>query len=158
MKHLYMLQALELQAQQAEQASIPITTLIIRVIEASIVLLATYIIARYIVGYIPRIIPALGQVRAAYNLVTALRYLVYAIGVLVTLAIIAPEPGVFSALLLIIGIGVIVAFSDLLRNWGGRGLCKNIYKAKNRRPGRDHGQGGDCYTHRLQRDNNRDTN
>ena len=130
MKHLYMLQVLELQAQQAEQASIPITTLIIRVIEASIVLLATYIIARYIVGYIPRIIPVLGQVRAAYNLVTALRYLVYAIGVLVALAIIAPEPGVFSALLLIIGIGIIVAFSDLLRNWGAEVYVRTFTRLK----------------------------
>ena len=125
----YILEALELQ-QVSNQTPISPSLLLIRVAEAAVVLLITYIIARYIVGYIPRIIPMAGQTRFIYSFVTIIRYIVYAVGSLVALAIIAPEPGVFSALILVLGIGVIIAFSDILRNWGSEVYVRSFTSLK----------------------------
>jgi small-conductance mechanosensitive channel len=116
--------------QQADQQPISPTILIVRIAEAGIVILATYVVSRYIVGYIPRLLPAPAQPRLIYSFVTAVKYLVYAVGALIALAIIAPEPGVFSALILVLGIGVIIAFSDLLRNWGAEIYVRSFTSLK----------------------------
>jgi len=125
----YILETLGLQ-QISDQFLISPSLLLIRIAQAAIVLLATYIVARYVVGYIPRIIPIVGQTRFVYSFVTIIRYLVYATGSLVALAIIAPEPGVFSALILVLGIGVIIAFSDMLRNWGSEVYVRSFTSLK----------------------------
>jgi len=118
-----------LEMQQAGEQAISPTLLLVRIAEAGLVILATYIVARYIIGYIPRLLPA-AQPRFIYSFITAIRYLLYAAGALIALAIIAPEPGVFSALVLVLGIGVIVAFSDLLRNWGAEIYVRSFTSLK----------------------------
>jgi small-conductance mechanosensitive channel len=116
--------------QQVEQQIISPMLLLIRIAEAGIVALATYIIAKYIIGYIPKLIPAPTQPRFIYSFIAIIRYIVYAVGALIALAIIAPEPGVFSALILVLGIGVIIAFSDLLRNWGAEIYVRSFTSLK----------------------------
>lgn len=125
----YILEALELQ-QASDQLFISPSMLLVRIIEAGLVLLITYVVARYIIGYIPRIIPVVGQTRFIYSFITIIRYIIYAIGSLVALAIIAPEPGVFSALVIVLGIGVIIAFSDTLRNWGSEIYVRSFTSLK----------------------------
>lgn len=105
------------EAQSGQQVLSPMV-LLIRLAEALVVLAATYVIARYVVGSIPRIFGRADQVGTIYRISNLLKYVIYALGSLIALAIVAPEPGVFSALLIVLGIGVIVAFSDILRNWG----------------------------------------
>lgn len=123
------LEAIELQQAQ-DQVFISPSLLLVRIVEAGLVLLVTYIVARYIIGYIPRIIPMVGQARFIHSFIAIIRYLIYAIGSLIALAIIAPEPGVFSALVLILGIGVIIAFSDTLRNWGSEVYVRSFTSLK----------------------------
>lgn len=123
------LEALELQ-EASNQVLVTPSLLLIRITEAVVVLLLTYIVARYVVGYIPRIIPMVGQARFIYSFITIIRYLIYTIGSLIALAIIAPEPGVFSALVLVLGIGVVIAFSDILRNWGSELYVRSFTSLK----------------------------
>ncbi len=56
--------------------------------------------------------------------------IVDAIGSLIALAIIAPEPGVFSALVIVLGIGVVVAFSDILKNRGSKIYVRSFASLK----------------------------
>jgi len=118
-----------LEMQWAGQETISPTILLIRIAQAGLIVLITYIVARYLIGSLPKILPT-AQPRFIYSFIAAIRYLLYTVGALIALAIVAPEPGVFSALILVLGIGVVIAFSDLLRNWGAELYVRSFASLK----------------------------
>jgi len=91
--------------------------LLYKVLSASVILLVFYLVGRYLGVFIDRFLARIEEdLRKRFSDIG--RYVIYSIGVLIAIAILSPEPFTFSILLLLIGLGVIVTLSDVLRNWG----------------------------------------
>ena len=46
-----------------------------------------------------------------------IKYIIYVVAALIAVAIISPEVSILTTLLLLVGLALIVSFSDSLRNW-----------------------------------------
>jgi len=94
-----------------------ILSILFKIIIASIILIATYLIGRYISHLLSRFLTRVEE-DLRNRIIDISRYLIYAVGILIAIAILSPEPFTFSILILIVGLAVIVSLSDILRNWG----------------------------------------
>ncbi|MEL9929684.1 MAG: mechanosensitive ion channel family protein [Sulfolobales archaeon] len=88
-----------------------------RVIGASVVLLFAFLIGRYLGVLLERFLVRVEE-DIRRRIIDIGRFLIYSIGILIAIAILSPEPFTFSALLILVGLGVVIALSDILRNWG----------------------------------------
>ncbi|MEZ0290085.1 MAG: mechanosensitive ion channel family protein [Sulfolobales archaeon] len=88
-----------------------------RVIGSVIVLVVSFLIGRYLGVLLERSLVRLEE-DVRERIIDVGKYLIYAIGILISISILSPEPITFSILILLVGLGVIISISDLLRNWG----------------------------------------
>ena len=96
-----------------------------KILAAAIILLIFYLVGRYLSIFLERFLLRVEEeLRRRYSDIS--RYIVYAIGVLIAIAVLSPEPFTFSILLLLVGLGVIVAMSDVLRNWGAEFYVRTV--------------------------------
>lgn len=98
---------------------------LVRVLQAALVVLVAYIVVKYVDKAISLIVKA-EEHEFIERFVMFFKAIVYAIAILMAISFIAVEPQVFVALLLTVGIGIIVMFSDVLRNLGSELYVRNI--------------------------------
>lgn len=106
-------------------SSTVILGLLYKLLAASIVVLATYLIGRYLGVFLNRFLVRLDE-DLRRRVIDIGRYLVYSIGILIAIAIASPEPFTFSVLLLLVGLAVVISLSDLLRNWGSELYIRTV--------------------------------
>ncbi|MEZ0393790.1 MAG: mechanosensitive ion channel family protein [Desulfurococcaceae archaeon] len=100
---------------------------IVRLLEALAVFVAFYLAGKYVGRLVQRLV---GAGRVAEELSLILRGLIYAIGALAAVSIVSVEPLVFSALLLLLGLGAIATFFDVLRNLGAELYARSMGVAR----------------------------
>ncbi|MEM0457760.1 MAG: hypothetical protein QXD76_01760, partial [Sulfolobales archaeon] len=81
-----------------------------RVIGASVVLLFAFLIGRYLGVLLERFLVRVEE-DIRRRIIDIGRFLIYSIGILIAIAILSPEPFTFSALLILVGLGVVIALS-----------------------------------------------
>ncbi|MCS7099256.1 MAG: mechanosensitive ion channel [Sulfolobales archaeon] len=98
---------------------------IVRVVQAAIVVLVAYVVVKY-VGKAVSLIFKVEEHEFLERFVMFFKAVVYAIAILMAISFIAAEPQVFVALLLVVGLGVVAMFSDVLRNVGSELYVRNM--------------------------------
>ncbi len=98
---------------------------LVRVLQAAIVILVAYIVTRYVDRAVSLIVKA-EEHEFLERFIMFFKAVVYAIAILMAISFVSTEPQVFVALLLTVGIGVIVMFSDVLRNLGSELYVRNV--------------------------------
>ncbi|MEM2208189.1 MAG: mechanosensitive ion channel [Sulfolobales archaeon] len=98
---------------------------LVKVLQAAIVVLIAYIVNKYIDKAVSLIVKT-EEHEFLERFIMFFKAVVYAIAVLMAISFVAAEPQVFVALLLTVGIGIIVMFSDVLRNVGSELYVRNI--------------------------------
>ncbi|MEM4783210.1 MAG: mechanosensitive ion channel [Sulfolobales archaeon] len=98
---------------------------LVRVLQAAIVIVIAYIMNKYVDKAVSLIVKT-EEHEFIERFVMFFKAIIYAIAVLMAISFVAAEPQVFVALLLTVGIGIIVMFSDVLRNVGSELYVRNI--------------------------------
>ncbi len=98
---------------------------LVRVLQAALVILVAYIVVKYIDKAVTLIVRS-EEHEFLERFVMFFKAVVYSVSVLMAISFVSTEPLVFVALLLSVGIGVIVMFSDVLRNLGSELYVRNV--------------------------------
>lgn len=98
---------------------------LVRVLQAALVILVAYVVAKYVDKAVSLIVKT-EEHEFLERFMMFFKAVVYAIAILMAISFLAVEPQVFVALLLTVGIGIIVMFSDVLRNVGAELYVRNI--------------------------------
>lgn len=98
---------------------------IFKVLQAALVVLVAYVVVKYVDKAVSLIVKT-EEHEFLERFVMFFKAIVYAIAILMAISFIAVEPQVFVALLLTVGIGIIVMFSDVLRNVGSELYVRNM--------------------------------
>ncbi|MEM0021187.1 MAG: mechanosensitive ion channel family protein [Fervidicoccaceae archaeon] len=107
----------------------PVVLLLLRLLAAGAFVLAIYFLTKYISRILDRVAGSMDR-RVRKEIEDVIRYIIYLVAALIAIAIISPEASILTTLLLLVGLALIIAFSDSLRNWGaqyavrGTGLIK----------------------------------
>lgn len=97
----------------------PIVMVLIRIVVASAFIMAIYFLTKYLSRLLDRALKSIDR-RVRREIEDVVKYIIYVISALIAVAIISPEVSILTTLLLLLGLGLIVAFSDPLRNWGSQ--------------------------------------
>lgn len=96
-----------------------------RVLQAAIVILIAYLLVKYLDKVVSLFIKA-EEHEFINRFIMFLKGIIYSIAILMAISFVAVESQVFVALLLTVGIGIIVMFSDVLRNIGSELYVRNL--------------------------------
>ncbi len=96
-----------------------------RVLQAAIVVLVAYLLVKYLDKVVSLFIKT-EEHEFIDRFIMFLKGTIYSIAVLMAISFIAVEPQVFIALLLTVGVGIIIMFSDVLRNVGSELYVRNL--------------------------------
>ncbi|MCX8185075.1 MAG: mechanosensitive ion channel [Sulfolobales archaeon] len=98
---------------------------IVRVIQAALVILVAYIVVKYTDKAVSLIVKA-EEHEFLERFMMFFKAVIYAIAILMAISFVAAEPQVFVALLLVVGLGITIMFSDVLRNIGSELYVRNM--------------------------------
>jgi small conductance mechanosensitive channel len=102
-----------------------VSAYIFRVLQAAIVILVAYLVVKYLDKAVSLFIKT-EEHEFVERFIMFLKGIIYAIAILMAISFVAVEPQVFVALLLTVGVGIIVMFSDVLRNLGSELYVRNL--------------------------------
>jgi len=97
---------------------------LIRVLQASIVVIVAYLGVKYL-DRLARIFVKTEEYEFLERFLLFLKAIVYTITALIAISFLSTEPFIFAVLLLTVGIAVVVMFSDVLRNLGSELYVRN---------------------------------
>ncbi|MGC8563374.1 MAG: mechanosensitive ion channel domain-containing protein [Fervidicoccaceae archaeon] len=97
----------------------PIVMMLVRILIASVFIIAIYFLTKYLSRLLDRAMSSIDR-KVRREIEDVIRYIIYVIAALIAIGIISPEVSILTTLLLLLGLALIVAFSDSLRSWGSQ--------------------------------------
>jgi len=94
----------------------PIFGVLLRIVIASAFIVAVYFITKYLSRFLEKAMSSIDR-RVRKEIEEVIKYIIYVVAALIAVAIISPEVSILTTLLLLVGLALIVSFSDSLRNW-----------------------------------------
>jgi len=107
----------------------PVFLILLRILVASAFVAAVYFLTKYLSRLLDRAMSSIDR-RVRREVEEVVKYIIYVIAALIAVAIISPEVSILTTLLLLVGLAIIVAFSDYLRNWGSQYFMRGTGFAK----------------------------
>jgi len=103
----------------------PIFGVLLRIVIASAFIVAVYFITKYLSRFLEKAMSSIDR-RVRKEIEEVIKYIIYVVAALIAVAIISPEESILTTLLLLVGLALIVSFSDSLRNWGAQYSTRSI--------------------------------
>jgi len=93
------------------------TELVLRFVAFAVFVAIVYLLGKYLGKLVDKLM-AKAEEELKRDVETVARFVVYAIGGLIAIAILSPQAEILASLLLLVGAALVVAFFEPLRNWG----------------------------------------